>query len=309
MAMEQRQRQIIEGAGLDESRLNQDLILALQKWGPYILVGLAVVMGGYVLYNRWEERVESTRDNAFQALEEAAIAGRPESLLEVAKDHADQGAVPVLASLDAADAWLSASRSGIPAGVRLDNEGKLPEGKAYLTDDEKKAALAKAESAYQDALSRCNNAFGQVPLACGALFGLASVAEDRAELDKARGFYDQAQKKAEAAGLDAVAAVAKKRIETLDKVKAPARLIAQADMPAAAAPPQVIPMGGATGTTDTGQKIDLGNILQPGGPGTPGQPIQITPGGMTPIQVTPTPSPAPAGTPPTPPAAPPAQKP
>lgn len=299
MAMEERQRQIVEGAGKDESRLNQDMVESLKKWGPYILMGVAVIAGAYTLYTRWEEGTQKAMDDAFVAFEKASEVGRPEDFLEVAGEHPGQGAVPVMSKLSAADAWLRASRTGIPAGMQLDKDGKLPGDAKFLTDEDRTKALASAEGLYTDALASTGRSFGQVPLAIGALFGLASVAEDRGDLDKARGFYTQAAERAKGAGLGHIETVVKERLDTLDRLKTPVRLFAQADLPTQAQPAQVIPMGGFTAKTADGKEIPMGD-------GTQGSPFQlqmgpngtlVAPGGTPAPGATPAPAPAPAPTP------------
>ncbi|HVZ93431.1 MAG TPA: tetratricopeptide repeat protein, partial [Phycisphaerales bacterium] len=99
--MEDRQKQIQVGAGLQESRLNADLIQFLQKYGtPILMVVLVIVLGyvGWSKYNRWQAE---RRDEAFAAYQAArggvgadgTLAGSPDNLLKVAEERRGRGAV------------------------------------------------------------------------------------------------------------------------------------------------------------------------------------------------------------------------
>jgi hypothetical protein len=59
----------------------------------------------------------------------------------------------------------------------------------YLTEDEKKAQLGKAATEYEAVLAAAGRNDGLAIHAVSALFGLASVAESRGELDKAKEQY------------------------------------------------------------------------------------------------------------------------
>jgi hypothetical protein len=304
--MDDRQAQIKERAGLDESRLNQDFVEFLKKWGPHLMFGVAALALAYFGYQRWEQRVETQRDEAFQALEAALKSGSPQNLVGVASEHAGEGAVPLLARNAAADVHLSAYRTSIPADVTLDASGKMPEGKAFLTDEQRAAELKAAEELYQAVYNDASRKSDQVFIAVGALNGLASVAECRGEVDKAKGFYQQVQSLTKDR-FPMLATAATKRIESLSSLASAPRLYTTTELPnASPAEPVVIPAGPMTGVSPTGQTAPV-NV--PGITGPDGKPIQLTPmngpppgftgnAPGTPSTPTPTPAPAPAPTPP-----------
>jgi predicted negative regulator of RcsB-dependent stress response len=293
MAMEERQTQIKERAGLDESRLNTDFIEMMKKWGPHLVMGLAIIAGGYAAYNWWTRESEKRADNAFFDLDTAMIAGNPAQLARVASDHGSSTAAPVEASIRAAEIYLEAARTGIPVAEKLDKDNKLPEGKAFLTDAEKNEQRTKAEEQFTAALAKADSSLGQTEYAIGALTGLASIAEDRAEFDKAKDLYTKAIARATDKKFDALAAILKKRIDSLDALKNAPKLLTAAELPGGAAP-SITSTTGIKAMTADGKAIDLSPTAAP----APG-PIQI-PGGGSLIPIAP-----PAGAPSTPPAPPP----
>ena len=73
------QRQIQAGAGLQESRLNEDFINFLRKWGPFFTYGiLAIVLVwlGIGQYQSWKARQSA------QAFADLAAAGHVGTVAE-----------------------------------------------------------------------------------------------------------------------------------------------------------------------------------------------------------------------------------
>lgn len=285
MAMEERQTKIREGAGLEEGRLNTEFIDLMKKWGPHLVTGLAVLVLGYFGYHKWEEYSAKKNDSAFVELSAAATSASPANLESVARDYTGT-TVALEANLYAADLHMSAARTGVPIGAKFNAQAplgqpqvdtnKLADDKAFLTADEQKKELAEAERLYQNVVTQANETEGQSLLAIGALSGLASIAEDRAELDKAKSFYQQAIAKAGMHKFEKLEAMIKKRMESVDGLKEAPKLYAMADLPGAVANPVTAPMGGMTAKTADGQTITIG----PGGQIVPGP---ATPTGTTPI--------------------------
>lgn len=277
------QGSIKEGAGLDESRLNQDFIDWLRKWSTPILVVVAVLAGGYFLYGKFQVSRDAAMARAFAEYDAAMISRNPASLLRVADEQSGKAAVPLLARLGAADLYLEAARTGIPAGMSLDPSGKLPEGVEFLTDAQKAEQLDKAAEQYGIVAQKAAGDRRLALHAIGALYGLASVAESRGEFDKAREHYNRLAEVASAAGYPIQAEAAKKRIETLDELRAMPRLYAQSEIWAPSiggSPIQVRTADGDTVTIDP-TPVQSGTIEQPpriGGGNEPGAPDAPKPG-------------------------------
>src|ERR1044071_6876732 len=107
--MEERQTQIKEGAGLEESKLNVEFIDWLQRWSTPILMVIAVVAVGFWGYRKWEQAKRAEVDRAFSEFTAAAEVGTPNptSLIGIAEQYKGIRAVPLLAQLKAADVYQS----------------------------------------------------------------------------------------------------------------------------------------------------------------------------------------------------------
>lgn len=219
-----------EGAGLEESRLNKEFIDFLQIWGPRVLIVIAAIAGAYFLYGKYTLSREAAMARAFAELDAAVIARNPGSLLLVAEEQSGKAAVPLLARLAAADLYLEASRTGVPPGIILEVTGALPEGTVFLTEDEKNAQLGKAAAEYQTVLANTERSDDLAIQAISALFGLASVAESRGELDKAKANYSKLIEIANRVGYTREAKAAQSRIDTLPSLETMPKIYTQNDL-------------------------------------------------------------------------------
>lgn len=293
--MEDRQRQIREGAGLEESRLNTEFIEFLKKFSTPLLFIIALVALGYFGWNKYQTQVEKKRSTAYIELDAAAESRNPTSLVRVADEH-PVGAVPHLARINAADLHMYSSRTGVPSGVTVESSGALPAESKPLTPEERAEELKKATELYQRVLSDTENSPKLLTFSLTALHGLAACAESRGELDAAKGFYQRVIDMANAAGMKPWADRAESFKASVDELKDAPKLLADADLPAAAKALQPFSTGleNMSGMTAGGQSFTVGpdgkiEIKQPGD-----QPA--APAGGDPA-ATPVPAPAPTGEP------------
>lgn len=247
--MDERQRQIQEGAGLQESRLNTELIGWLQKYGTYILYGLLIVVVAYVGYSRWMQWEEQKTDAAFREYSAARAAGNPDGLLRVAAERGSHKSVWELATLAAADQFLAAARRGMAPGA----DPSAPAEGDVLTEEETSQMYARARDLMRDVLDRTAGDQAKWILAQQARWGIATASISLGEPDQARealqGYIDAA----EARGLKAQSKVAASRIETLELLGAPVPLYATDELPEAARPLEAAPGSG---------QLDLQQYLQ-----------------------------------------------
>lgn len=222
--MDDRQRTIVEGAGLEESRLNQDFIEWLRKWGTPILMVVVVLSGGYAAWNMWARYQESSHDEAYAQLHAAAVAGSPDNLVVVAEEHKGQGAVYELALIEAADAYLESARLGVRPGGASENQDDL------LTEEQRDANLRRAGELYQSLADRTAATRGHEIHHLNGLFGVAAVAESLGENDRARESLMAAAEVADRAVYPRIAQVARERIASLDTLSTDARLYNQAEV-------------------------------------------------------------------------------
>jgi len=236
--MDERQTQIREGAGLDESRLNTEFIDFLRKWSTPFLLVLVIIFGGYTLLQRRAEARDTRVDEAFASLNAATS---PAALLQIAEEYEDVGAVSEVARLRAADTLMLAVVRGLQPGAALTPAGQLASEEDVATAEDIEGFLAQAEGLYQ----RVWDEVGAGPIEAwhkiGAGFGMASVAETRGDAETARAWYDRVLSACEEGEAPALKAIAQERLETLDeRIETPV-LLSRDDLPEAPANPLLSP--------------------------------------------------------------------
>jgi hypothetical protein len=307
--MDERQAQIREGAGLEESKLNVEFIEWLRKWSTPMLMVVAVVALGFLLYQRWERAKLAEVDRAFGELDSALTSPNPspESLKAIADSYEAVRAVPTIARLSAADLYLSTVRTGIKPGAQVKPDGSV-DATEVLSDEERSKSLNEAERLYKAVLDKTVGSNATVLHAISAAYGLAAVAESRGDLDKAKSYYEQVQKMADAAGFPEHSKVAKQRIDELPTLKDKPKLYVLSELPKPPEPPAPTgPTGipGAIGTTGAtrGAEAATGATGEPAATGQPAATGAPVPTGAAPVTGaapatgTPAPTPAPAPAP------------
>jgi hypothetical protein len=304
--MDERQAQIRERAGLEESRLNQEFIEWLRRWGTPILMVVAALAVAYALRDRWHKAVDTKLDAGFEELASATTGGNssPDTLLAVASEYEGHASISNLARLDAADAYLDALRRGVKPGAVVkaekDHEGELENPDDALSDADRVDFLKRAGDLYEQVYDQTASRSGQQLLTLNALYGLAAVAEGRQEFDKAKGYYEQIAKLAEANALPAHVALANERIKTLPDLQTVPKLFKKAELPPP--PKKEEPAPPAVTSAPAPAPAPAPEGPAPGA-NPPAAPAPTTPspapGSATPVPA-PTPAPAPAPANPTP---------
>ncbi|MEM8835797.1 MAG: hypothetical protein AAGD00_08250 [Planctomycetota bacterium] len=252
------------GAGLQESRLNTDLIDWLNKWGVYILSGVLVIALIYVGSVQLEQAKEDRLDEAFTGHSAArgergrdtVLMGSPDTLLALAEDSKGQGSVSLIARLDAADIYLGSARRGLRPGADITN----PQPEDELTDDQIESMLAQAGEQYQRVLDTTGSSTDHAVVRLHALEGLASTLLSRSNIGDAEATLTEAAELAESVGLTKRALAIRNRIERAESVAMNVTLYSEndlmreyrratdtvlpADPPAAGAAPPTIITGG-----------------------------------------------------------------
>lgn len=165
--MDDRQRKVEAGAGLQESRLNQDFIDLVKKYGTTVLLVLLVIMASYVGWQRYTQWQEDKTDQAFADLDNAA--NTPAVLLSVAEQWDGRGSVWEIATLRAAKAYLTSARTRTELGV---DPADVEEAE-LLSDDRVRASLEESITLFNAVLERTG---GSKPIfAQDARWGLASA--------------------------------------------------------------------------------------------------------------------------------------
>lgn len=222
--MEQRQTQITEGAGLQESRLNQDFIDWLNKWGPRILTGVLILLLLWVGRRYLQDREVKARDAALFQYDQARVSGSPDALLGVARDQRRFVSVYSMATLDAANIHLQSARRG----VAIEGDPENPED--LLTEAQRAEALAAAKSLFQDIDNRTRGREPMVMHRISARWGLAAVALTERDFDGARELLRSVADMAAAAHMAQLARTARERLERIDELEQMPPLYSQSEI-------------------------------------------------------------------------------
>jgi len=300
------------GAGLEESRLNQDFLDFLRKWSTPILLVAAVGALGFVGWQKYHQAKKDKLDAAFGELEAVSttLTPSPDSLSAVATQYSGVGAVSALAHNQAGDSLMFSLQTGLKAGAQINPDGTPKEAGDVLSDSDRASILTQAASHYQQALDASEKNKAQRPITFGALFGLAAVAESRGEMDQAKKLYERIIALADTDPAITLedgtpdgkpgekpfamhAAVAKHRIESLGTLAAPVVIVSESQLP------KLPPLPGAQ-VPPTGE-LPAGTTTAPE---TPASPTGDKPATEAPATPATTPSTPPAETPTAPPAAP-----
>jgi len=273
--MERRHSEIREGAGLEESRINEDFKDFLVKWGPRILIVAALILGGYSGLRYYRQAQANKVDAAFSEYNSLVTGGTPtpEALVGVAEAHSGMRALPLMAKLQAADLYLNAVVSGLEPGfdpvTDFGPDGAVVDEQLVLDDEDRAFYLDEAEALYRDVLERSSGKAERAIHAIGAAFGLGAVAQMREETGVAREAYERARVLAEEHGFEPLAGVAADRIERLDEPVQLPTLYAQEQLPQPPEPEQPAEPGGSR--VPTGLSSDLGDLFGPREPGAPSE--------------------------------------
>lgn len=272
--MDQRQAQIRERAGLEESRLNEDFIDFLRKYGFLILLVAALAAGltsGVRWYREYTVRKVTTAFADFEAAR-AGGDGSPDALSSVAASHQGVRAVSLLARLEAADAYLRAVRRGVKPGTTVSPEGEVTTTDDLLTDADRASYLTLAKEGYERVLAESERDSKRAILRYGALFGLAAVAESERNFDRAATVYEQIIAQTNGTAFEAQGKVARVRLERLGELKNAPPLLPRAALPDVAPVAQFegLPAGFEAmppGFTPPGLDVQPAGISPPAGAG------------------------------------------
>lgn len=234
--------QVRERAGLEEARLNEELIDFLRsKTFTYICVVLAVGALGYSGFRKFKEIEREKVAAAFTEFEQATATAdaSPDALERIAEAYDKIGGIGVRARMAAADAHLRVVRSGLKPGAVTTQDGTVAK-EDLLSEEERTQHLDRAGQLYEQVRAESQGGAGKLMQTVEALYGLAAVAESKRDLEGAKKYYEQIATMTENGTFALQAAVARKRIEELPKLQ-DVKLNSIADMPWLAPKPAEAP--------------------------------------------------------------------
>ncbi len=226
--MDERQGQIKDRAGLDESRINEEFRDFLVKWGPRALIVIALIALAFSGRRYLNQQADERTDEAFVqlALATGSQSTSPDTLLSLARQYDDVGAVPHVARLTAGEAYLSAVRRGVVIGAQAGPTGEFP-AEELLDEELRTSYLGQARQAFQQVVDAEPADIHLVR----AHMGMAAVAEAMGEIEDARTHYQRAASIDRDAGFGAMAQLAEARLNSLDALATRTSLPSSAQLP------------------------------------------------------------------------------
>lgn len=238
--MDNRTDQIREGAGLDESRINQDFIDMLQKWSTPALFIIAAIVLAYAGFGYLKDRANAKVNEAFEevsgSVDYSVNNPSPTTLSAIRAQHGDIKGITPMTSLREADVYLEAAIKGVAPGSELaldennQSTGEYAE-EDLLSADEIAGMLTKAEGLYRAVADSDQGGEGWAIHRLGAQFGLAAVAESKGDSAGAKSAYEAAKSIADDAGYSLWSQIAAERVETVDQMSQPVTLVSSASLP------------------------------------------------------------------------------
>lgn len=240
MALDQRQTQIREGAGLEESRLNREFIDFLQKWSMPLLVIVAIAAVGYAFKQRYDKMQKEKLALAFGELEAASASTHPspDTLRSIADEYQGIVGVYLKGSLRAGDAYLDTVRSGVKPGAELKADGSLAKPEDKLSDQDVTFYLTQAQAMYDRVDSETVGKPDYTLMRLGSMYGLAAVAECRGDFDGAVKYYNDIVTLTDKGPWALHAALAKQRIANIGDLKNLPRVYRTDELPKPPEPPK-----------------------------------------------------------------------
>ena len=219
--MDDRQSGIKEGAGLEDSRVNQEFIDFLNKWSTPVIMTLAIAALVWAGLQKLDRMKTARVDQAFSELAATTQGGNPSpaSLKLLADEFEGVRSISEMALLTASDLYLSAFVTGVNPGSTPDQMTGAFIEPDLLDDSQRQAYLEQAGQAAQRVLDSSNAVAGKELIAMQAMSRLAAIAEGKRDFDGAKAMYGQLQSKATATSFPSIAQFAANRIDQIAEIK------------------------------------------------------------------------------------------
>jgi hypothetical protein len=272
--MDDRQTQIRQGAGLEESRINTDFIDFLNKWSSPVLIGLGLIGLGWAGLRYLDRKKTEKIDNGFSAYSDTVSGANPSeaSLRNIAENYEGVRSVPELARLDAIDIYLRAAIAGVEPGAEVDPVNGLPRTADDRLDEERTIGyLQRARDLSQQVIAATKDDEGKRLLTIHAMMRLAAAHEGLGAGAEAKSTYTSIVTMAKASGFPELATLAETRGNAVDTLAAGV----------------VLPSQGALAPLPGEQPTNIGEIMSTPSieSGDPNADTGTTEGGQSPAEV------------------------
>jgi len=238
--MDDRTTQIREGAGLDESKLNQEFIDFIRKWSSpalFVVAGIVLLFAGKgYLDKRANAKVNRAFAEVASAVDYTVDSPSPVTLRAIREQYGDIRGIAPMAALREADVYLSAAVRGVAPGAELalgaDNQPTgfyAPED--LLSAEDRAKMLDDAERLYREVAGMTREGGAWAIHRLGAQFGLAAVAESKGDAAGAKAAYEAAKRLAEESGFGMWAEVASERMASAERMTSAVELVSKEALP------------------------------------------------------------------------------
>jgi hypothetical protein len=246
--MDDRQSGIKEGAGLEDSRVNQEFLDFLNKWSSPVLLTLAVAALIWAGLQYLERKKVARIDQAFSELASATQGGNPSpaSLKTIAAEYKGVRSVSELALLTTTDLYLNAFVIGYEPGAEMDPVTGLPNESDILDDAQRQVYLEQAGQLAGQVLELTDGVEGKELIEMQAMSRLAAVDEGKRDFDAANSMYQRLEALAIETQYSAIATFAQQRMVNLELLKEITPLPSQDDF---------VPLPGEENSTLTQEQI------------------------------------------------------
>lgn len=231
--MDDRQTQIRSGAGLEESRLNQEFIDFLKKWSTPVLWLILIIGAAWWGLRYLKEQRIAKVDNAFATYNEALAGGNPSpsSLRTIADTFSGVESVPELALLQTVDIYLRAAISGMEPGAETDPATGVPVNETDLLDEQSVTSyLSQARDISRGVADSTAGVSGRELINHQAWMRVGAAQEGLGSPEDAKASYERAAQVATSGGFPALAALAESRRDAAGNNESVAALPSEAEL-------------------------------------------------------------------------------
>ncbi|GAB4518850.1 MAG: hypothetical protein Tsb0013_22910 [Phycisphaerales bacterium] len=231
--MDDRQQQVKIGAGLEESRLNQELIDWLNKWGLRILLVVLLVVAGYQGTQLLEARAETARNRVFVNFYDTLTINDAGAMLDYGDEHKDQPGIWELSYVRGGMMLLAEGTSG----VRLGAVNRFaPTDEEKLSRDERMQRYARASEVFGALADKVEGDPVKRLMLLQALNGKASAELSLGNADEAKALFERVVEMAQENGYEDIAAFARVRLSNWDDLLTAPAIVSRDEMPVTANP-------------------------------------------------------------------------
>ncbi len=207
--MDDRQQQVKIGAGLEESRINRELIDWLNKWGLRILIVVLFVVAAYQGNQFLTQRAHNARNTAFVDFYQIIDLNNPGAVLEFGDEHDGEGALWELAYINGGMMLLSEGTRG----VSLEAQNVFsPTPEETLSREDREQRYTKSSEVFGKVIERFENDPAKRLVLLQALSGKASAEMSLGNAAVARGLLERVVEIGNADGFPDLALLAQERL-------------------------------------------------------------------------------------------------